>query len=324
MKVLVSGGAGFIGSHLAEAMLARGWAVTVVDDLSTGRRENLAGAVRAQGFRFVEGSVRDEPLMADLVEQCDAVVHLAAAVGVQLIVDQPVRTLETNIHGTEVVLAQACRFGRRILIASSSEVYGKSERIPFSEDDDATFGSTRFSRWSYACSKMADEFLALAYHAQFGLETILVRLFNTIGPRQRGAYGMVAPRFVRRALRGEPLEVYGSGRQSRTFCCVADVCRALIALLACDAAVGEVINLGGAETVTIRDLAERIIALTGSNSEIRLVPYAQAYGPDFDDLMVRRPDLSKIKRLIGFAPQFNLTESLQSIIQYEKLEGIGP
>ena len=248
MNVLITGGAGFIGSHLAEAMLKLGHSVIIVDDLSTGSLDNIIHLAGQAGFQFVRETVRNDSTMAPLVDRCDVIYHLAAAVGVQLIVDRPVHTIETNIHGSEVILNLANKFGRKILVASTSEVYGKSTKVPFSEDDDTTLGSTRFTRWSYACSKMVDEFLALAYRDQFGLETIICRFFNTVGPRQTGQYGMVVPRFVLAALKNEPLRVFGTGQQSRCFASVADVIGAIIKLVDCPGAVGEVINVGGSRT----------------------------------------------------------------------------
>ncbi|MBS3821468.1 MAG: NAD-dependent epimerase/dehydratase family protein [Planctomycetes bacterium] len=318
MNVLITGGAGFIGSHLAESLLADDHAVTVADDLSTGSLENIAAIRDHERFRFVRDSVRNSETMAVLVDRCDVIVHLAAAVGVQLIVDQPVHTIETNIHGSEVMLNLANRFGRRILVASTSEVYGKNIKVPFAEDDDTTFGSTRFTRWSYACSKMVDEFLALAYHDQYGLETIVVRLFNTVGPRQTGRYGMVVPRFVRRALAGEPLDVYGTGAQSRCFCHVADVVGALRGLMECPDAVGEVINVGNDVPISIAELARRVVEMTGSDSEVRQISYEQAYGREFDDMMRRQPDLGKIGGLIGYEPRHDLERTLRDVIDYER------
>ena len=318
MNVLITGGAGFIGSYLAEAMLEAGHSVIAVDDLSTGSLANIAALTKNKKFQFVRDSVRNSETMTPLVDRCDVVFHLAAAVGVQLIVDRPVHTIETNIHGSEVMLSLANKFGRRILMASTSEVYGKNTKVPFNEDDDSTVGSTRFARWSYACSKMVDEFLALAYHDQYGLETVVCRFFNTIGPRQTGAYGMVVPRFVRRALKGEPLEIYGTGRQSRCFCNVKDVVGAVCKLMSCDDAIGEVINIGTTESVTITALAEKIVKMTRSKSQIRYLSYEEAYGRPFDDMMVRVPDLSKIERLIGYSPVFSLDETLREIIDYER------
>ena len=319
MNVLITGGAGFIGSHLTEALLAEGHGVTVVDDLSTGLLDNLAGVAGDKKFRFVRDSVRNEATMTTLVGRCEVIYHLAAAVGVQLIVDNPVHTIETNIHGSEVVLDLANKFGRKVLVASTSEVYGKNTSVPFKEDDDTTLGSTRFTRWSYACSKMIDEFLALAYHDQYGLDTIICRFFNTVGPRQTGAYGMVVPRFVRRALAGETIEIYGTGKQSRCFCNVSDVVDALIKLIGCDEAVGGVVNLGTTESITIEDLADKIIEMTGSSSPKRYLSYEEAYGRPFDDMLVRMPDLSRIKRLIGYEPTVPLVRTLEQVIEFEKL-----
>ena len=319
MKALITGGAGFIGSHLAEALLNDGRGVLVVDDLSTGSLDNIRHLIGREGFEFVRESVRNATTMSALVPQCDRIFHLAAAVGVQLIVEKPVRTLETNIHGSEVVLDLANKFGRRIFVASTSEVYGKSTQVPFSEDDDSLLGSTRFTRWSYACSKMVDEFLALAYHDQYGLEVVVGRFFNTIGPRQTGAYGMVVPRFVRAALRGEPLVVYGSGEQRRCFCHVADVVGGVTALMECDEAVDEVVNIGNDAPITINRLAESIVEMTGSASEIRHISYEEAYGRAFDDMLVRKPDLSKIKRLIGYEAKHTLEQTLAAIIDHEQV-----
>jgi len=323
MKVLITGGAGFIGSHLAEAMLDAGHRVTVVDDLSTGSQENIGHLLGREGFGFVRESVRNPATMAVLVQECEVIFHLAAAVGVQLIVDRPVHTLETNIHGSEVVLNLANKFGRKVFVASTSEVYGKNTQVPFSEDDDALLGSTRFTRWSYACSKMVDEFLALAYHDQYGLAVVVGRFFNTIGPRQTGAYGMVVPRFVRAALRNEPLTVYGTGEQRRCFCHVADVVDAVTKLMSSPDCVDEVVNIGSDESVRINELADRVIAMTGSSSEVRRISYEEAYGRPFDDMLVRQPDLSKLRRLIHYRPRYSLDETLEHIIAHERsrLEG---
>jgi UDP-glucose 4-epimerase len=318
MNVLITGGAGFIGSHLAETMLSGGHNVTVVDDLSTGSMDNISSLLGRRNFQFVRDTVRSASTMTGLVDRCDAIFHLAAAVGVQLIVDSPVHTIETNIHGSEVILDLANKFGRKTLVASTSEVYGKNTKVPFCEDDDATLGSTRYTRWSYACSKMVDEFLALAYRDQYGLETIICRLFNTVGPRQTGQYGMVVPRFVQAALGNKTVDIYGTGNQSRCFCNVADVVDALIKLIICPAAVGEVINLGSDELVTINDLADRIIAMTGSGSTKRRLSYEEAYGRPFDDMLIRVPDLTKIKRLIGYQPKYDLRQTLEQIIEYER------
>jgi UDP-glucose 4-epimerase len=317
-RALITGGAGFIGSHLAEALLRAGRQVTVVDDLSTGRIENLAGLLGKPGVQFVRDSVRNMQTMTALVDRCDVIYHLAAAVGVQLIVDQPVHTLETNIHGSEVVLHLASKFGRRVLLASTSEVYGKSAKDQFAEDDDVLLGSTQYTRWSYAASKMVDEFLALAYREQYGLQTVICRFFNTVGPRQTGQYGMVVPRFVRRALAGEPIEVYGTGEQSRCFCHVRDVVDALPKLMDCDAALGQVVNVGSDEAVTINGLARKILERTGSASPVVRRDYAEVFGRPFDDIQVRRPDLNKIHGLIGYRPTYTLDETLQDIIDHER------
>ena len=315
MKALVTGGAGFVGSHLVERLLADGCEVLVLDDLSTGSVDNL-GKVKGDGrFRFVEGSVRDGAVVGELVEQCEVVFHLAAAVGVELIVKQPVRTIETNIHGTEIVLEQAAKFGRKVLITSSSEVYGKSQKVPFGEDDDMVLGSTRFSRWSYACSKAIDEFLGLAYHQQFGLEVVIVRLFNTIGPRQRGSYGMVVPRFVGWALKDEPIRIYGDGTQTRCFGYVGDVVDALVKLSVSSAAVGGIFNIGGDEEISIIDLADKIIGLTGSRSVKEFVSYEEAYGRPFDDMMRRVPCRDRLRGVIGYEPGTGLDEMLRTIIE---------
>lgn len=318
MNVLITGGAGFIGSHLAEELLSGGHSVVVVDDLSTGSMSNIAHLVRHAKFQFVRESVRNETTMTALVDRCDVIYHLAAAVGVQLIVDRPVHTIETNIHGSEVMLNLANKFRRRILIASTSEVYGKNTKIPFNEDDDTTLGSTRFTRWSYACSKMVDEFLALAYNDQYGLETIVCRFFNTVGPRQTGQYGMVVPRFVRKALRHEPIDIYGTGAQSRCFANVRDVVGAIQRLMECPGAIGQVINIGAEEAISIDGLADRVIAMTGSRSVKRQLTYEQAYGRPFDDMLIRVPDLSKIRRLIGYEPRYSVDQTLVQVIEYEK------
>ena len=279
---------------------------------------NIQHLLADHRFHLVRGSVCDQSLMTVLVERTDAIFHLAAAVGVQLIVRQPVHTISTNIHGTEVILELANAFRRKIIIASTSEVYGKSDRIPFQEDADVVLGSTRFSRWSYACSKMIDEFLALAYYQEYGLPAIICRFFNTIGVRQTGEYGMVVPRFVRQALRNEPLEIYGTGNQSRCFCNVADVVRALTQLLDCQPALGEVVNLGSDESITIRNLADKIVSMTGSSSELRYLSYDKAYGQPFDDMLSRMPDLTKARRLIGYQPKYSLAETLQQVVDFER------
>jgi UDP-glucose 4-epimerase len=315
MKALITGGAGFIGSHLAEKLLQMGHEVIAVDNLSTGRLQNIAAIQGHPKFRFVYDSVRNSETMHILIEQCDAVFHLAAAVGVQLIVDRPVHTIETNIHGSEVVLEVANKFQKRVLIASTSEVYGKSERAPFREDDDTVFGSTKFSRWSYACSKAIDEFLGLAYFEQYGLPVVIVRFFNTVGPRQTGQYGMVIPRFVKWALRNEPITIYGTGRQSRCFAYVGDVIGAIIDLMNCPDASGRVYNIGSMEEISIEDLADKIIEMTDSKSAKKFLSYEQAYGKPFDDMARRLPSLERIRETIGWGPKTSLTETLHLIIE---------
>ncbi|MFA6132876.1 MAG: GDP-mannose 4,6-dehydratase [Phycisphaerae bacterium] len=318
MNVLITGGAGFIGSHLGETLLKAGHKVVAVDDLSTGSMDNIRPSMSHANYQFVRETVRNATTMTSLVDRCDRVFHLAAAVGVQLIVDEPVHTIETNIHGSEVMLDLANKFRRKILVASTSEVYGKNTKIPFSEDDDTTLGSTRFTRWSYACSKMVDEFLALAYHGQYGLDTVVCRFFNTIGPRQSGQYGMVVPRFVRAALKGEPIRVFGTGDQSRCFSNVADIIDAIVKLMDSPGAVGQVVNVGTTELVTINDLARKIIDMTGSKSSIQHISYEEAYGRPFDDMLTRVPDLGKIKRLIDYKPRHTLEQTLAQIIEYQK------
>jgi UDP-glucose 4-epimerase len=314
MNALITGGAGFIGSHLAERLLSEGHSVEVIDDLSTGNVKNIQNCLKSSSFRFVHGSIMDDRIMHMLVDRNDMVFHLAAAVGVDLIVKQPVRTIETNIKGTEIVLEIAKKFRRGVVIASSSEVYGKSERVPFSEDDDCLLGSTTFSRWSYACSKAIDEFLGLAYHRQFGLPVLILRFFNTVGERQTGQYGMVIPRFVRSALRGEPIQVYGDGKQTRCFGYVKDVVGGMIALSADPEAYGHVYNIGSTEEISIEDLAHRIKQLTGSNSEIHFIPYEEAYSQVFDDLRRRVPSLEKIHKRVGYKPSTSLDQTLKIII----------
>lgn len=314
MTILITGGAGFIGSHLAERLLGQGDRVVSVDDLSTGSLANLEGVRGHPNFSFVLDSVRNANTMHLLIERCDVVYHLAAAVGVQLIVDQPVHTIETNIHGTEVVLSIANKFGKKVLITSTSEVYGKSEAIPFHEDDDTVLGSTRFSRWSYACSKAIDEFLALAYYQQFGLPVVVARLFNTVGPRQTGQYGMVIPRFVERALRNEPLQIYGDGQQARCFSCVFDVIDGLTGLMESPEAAGRVYNLGSDEEITMEALANSIIRLTGSRSNKVFLSYEEAYGRPFDDMKRRVPSLERIRETVGYQPRYTLEQTLNLII----------
>ena len=319
MKALITGGAGFIGSHLGERLLDLGHEVVALDNLSTGSLRNLSGFIHHPKFRFVYDDVRQKETVHILVEQCDLIFHLAAAVGVQLIVDQPVRTIETNIHGSEVVLAIANKFRRPVLIASTSEVYGKSEKVPFKEDDDTVLGATRFSRWAYACSKAIDEFLGLAYHYQYGLPVVVARFFNTVGPRQTGQYGMVIPRFVEQALKNEPLHIYGSGQQSRCFGYVGDVVGAVIDLMLCKKGFGRVYNIGATEEISIEELADKIIQMTGSRSQKKHLSYEEAYGRPFDDMMRRVPCLERIKQVISYQPKTTLDEILQSVIAEKKM-----
>jgi UDP-glucose 4-epimerase len=314
MRVLITGGAGFVGSHLAEALLGRGDEVYVLDDLSTGSIDNIGHLKSNPRFHYTIDSVTNEPLLAELIDRCDTVVHLAAAVGVKLIVEHPVRTIETNVHGTEVVLKVANKKKKRVLIASTSEVYGKSAKVPFNEDDDLVMGPTSKHRWAYACSKMIDEFLALAYFKERKLPVIIVRLFNTVGPRQTGQYGMVVPNFVRQALANEPITVFGDGTQQRSFTYVGDVVRAMVALIDEPKAIGQVFNIGNGKEISIRDLAVRIKQMTGSTSEIVTIPYDQAYEAGFEDMPRRVPDISKIRALIGYEPTVELDEILERVI----------
>ncbi len=312
-RVLITGGAGFIGSHLAERLLDSGLEVAVLDDLSTGRFENIAHLVGRPGFSFAIDSITNAMVLDRLASESDAIVHLAAAVGVKLVVEQPVHTIETNIMGAEAVLKAAARYRAKVLIASTSEVYGKGIRTPFREDDDVVLGPTSRHRWAYAVSKMVDEFLALAYYQKYDLPVVIARLFNTVGPRQTGRYGMVIPRFVSQALAGEPITVYGDGSQTRCFCDVTDTVRALEALLMHPDAVGRVFNVGSTEEVSILDLARKIKAITGSPSPITFVPYDQAYAPGFEDMERRVPDTTRLRTLTGWQPQYNLEAILQRV-----------
>jgi UDP-glucose 4-epimerase len=316
MRALITGGAGFIGSHLAETLLAQDHAVTAVDNLSTGQYANVEPLARNPRFQFVYETVTNETVMDRLVSECDVIFHLAAAVGVELIIKDPVRTIETNLEGTDTVLRLARRYRKKILIASTSEVYGKSNAVPFQEDSDRVMGPTTKNRWSYAESKAIDEFLALAYHKQFDLPVVICRFFNTVGPRQTGTYGMVIPRFVKWALAGEPIRVYGSGDQSRCFCNVKDTVRAVIALAAEPKAIGEIYNVGSQEEITVADLARRVIARTGSSSELVFVPYDQAYEKGFEDMFRRVPSVEKIKAAIGWQPTISLDQTLDEVAAY--------
>ena len=316
MRVLITGGAGFVGSHLAEALLARGDEVHALDNLSTGSIDNITHLKSHPKFSYTIDTVTNEPMLAELVDRSDVIVHLAAAVGVKLIVEAPVHTIETNVHGTEVVLKLANKKKKLVLIASTSEVYGKSTDVPFQEEADLVLGPSHKHRWAYACSKLIDEFLALAYWKERKLPVIIVRLFNTVGPRQTGQYGMVIPNFVRQALAGQPITVFGDGRQTRSFTYVGDVVRAVVALIDEPRAVGQVYNIGNGYEISIGDLAERIRALAGSKSEIVRIPYDQAYEAGFEDMPRRVPDISKIKALVGYAPTVELDEILTRVIEY--------
>lgn len=328
-RILITGGAGFIGSHLAEALLARGHSVTIIDNLTTGKFENIAHLCQHPHFRFAIDSIMNEMVLDRLASECDVIFHLAAAVGVKLIVEQPVQTIETNVNGTMSVLQAAMRYRAKVLIASTSEVYGKGNRIPFSEDDDVVLGPTSRSRWSYAASKMIDEFLALAYYREKGLPIVVFRLFNTIGPRQSGRYGMVVPRFVQQALEGKPITVYGDGSQSRCFLHVNDAVRALIALAEAETVLGNVYNVGSQEEISIQALAMLVVKTVKqlheegkiqsplqkeSNSHITYIPYEQAYTSGFEDMARRVPDISKIQRAIGWTPQISLAEAIKDIV----------
>jgi UDP-glucose 4-epimerase len=316
MRYLITGGAGFVGSHLSDALLKQGHEVYVVDDLSTGSIANIAHLKTNNRFHYVIDTCENVQLMAELVDTCDRIYHLAAAVGVKLIVESPVRTIETNVHLTEVMLTLANKKKRPILVASTSEVYGKSMDFPFKEDGDLVLGATHKGRWSYACSKAIDEFLAIAYWKERKLPTVVVRLFNTVGPRQTGQYGMVIPNFVRQALAGVPITVYGDGQQSRCFGHVSDVVRALIALLDTEKTYGQVFNVGNPVEITIGDLAKKVKELCGSRSEIVNVPYEEAYEQGFEDMRRRVPDITKIGAAIGWKPTISLEQVLKDVIEH--------
>jgi UDP-glucose 4-epimerase len=313
-RVLITGGAGFVGSHLCDELLERGDEVFVLDDLSTGSIDNIIHLKDRPRFHYTIDTVENEPLLAELIDRCDVVIHLAAAVGVKLIVEKPVHTIETNVYGTEVVLKHASKKKKLVMIASTSEVYGKSASVPFSEDDDLVLGPSSKHRWAYACSKLIDEFLALAYWKERKLPVIVVRLFNTVGPRQTGQYGMVIPSFVRQALAGEPITVFGDGTQSRSFTYVGDVVRAMVALINEPRAIGQVFNIGNSNEITIGDLALKVRKLAGSSSEIVRIPYDEAYESGFEDMPRRVPDITRIGALIGYTPTVELDEILMRVI----------
>lgn len=316
--VLITGGAGFIGSHLGEALLLRGHRVSVIDDLSTGRRENIAQLVKHPRFTFHRARLEDEAVVDELAAGADVILHLAAAVGVRLVVQEPARTIEANLTGARCVLRCARRHDSRVLITSSSEVYGKGTAVPFREDQDVLLGPSSSNRWSYAVGKLAEEFLGIAYHRQHGVGVVVARLFNTVGPRQTGRYGMVVPRFVRQALADEPITVYGDGTQTRTFCDVRDIVGCLVDLMTRERAAGTVFNVGGREEISIRDLATRVKRLTGSGSEIVQVPFEEAYGDGFEDLRRRVPDTSRVERLLGWRPRHSLDDTLMAVIDHER------
>ena len=323
MRYLVTGGGGFIGSHLSEKLLEAGHEVHTVDNFSTGRPDNVAHLMDHSDFHVTEGDIMKYPLMDELVADCDAVYHMAAAVGVKLIMEEPVETLTTNVRGTEIVLDLCCKHDKKLFLASTSEVYGKTlenngDIHALKEDEDRTLGATSRKRWAYACSKAFDEFLALAYREEKGLDVVIVRFFNTVGPRQTGRYGMVIPNFVRRALAGETLEVHGDGEQSRSFTHVDDAVWAATRLMESDEAEGEVYNIGNGKEITINELAEKVVELTGSSSDIVHVPYEEVYGEGFEDMRRRTPDVSKLQELLGFEPRHDIDRILEDVIEYER------
>jgi len=322
MRVLVTGGAGFIGSHLCEHLLAQGHRVLVIDDLSTGTIENVIQLKDNPRFEYSVASIMNVPLTAELVDRADLIFHLAAAVGVRLIVESPVHTIETNIRGTEIVLSLANKKKKKVIITSTSEVYGKASKVPFAEEDDLVLGPTSKARWSYACSKAIDEFLALAYLREKGLPVVIARLFNTVGPRQTGQYGMVLPNFVSQALAEQPITVFGDGSQSRCFSHVDDVVSALYRLAVNEQAVGGVFNVGSDEEVTILELANRVRRTTGSQSQIRFVPYTDAYGTGFEDMPRRVPDIARVRNLIGFTPSHTLNQIIESVVDYQRAKAL--
>ncbi len=317
---LITGGAGFIGSHLAERLTDRGDRVVALDNVSTGRESNVASLERRPSFRFVHGSVLDELMVDELAHESDVIVHLAAAVGVKLIVEQPLRSFTTNIRGSEIVLEAAHRYRRKVLVTSTSEIYGKNPKVPLAESADRLLGSPTVARWAYSTAKAVDEILAYAYHKERGLPTIVVRLFNTVGPRQSPAYGMVIPRLVRQALTDEPLTVYGDGTQTRCFCHVQDVVSALVGLLDHPEAVGNVFNVGSQHEISIADLARRVASRTKSRSELKLIPYDQAYESGFEDMLRRVPDTTRVRALIGWKPTRDLDEILDEMIDEARQE----
>lgn len=318
---LVTGGAGFIGSHLCEKLISEGKSVCALDDLSTGHIENIEGLLSLENFRFIEGSVLSVKTVEECVNMCDEVIHLAAAVGVENVINKPVETIETNVSGTENILRAARKSNTKVFIASTSEVYGKSWKVPFKEDGDIVLGPTSRNRWSYACSKALDEFLALAYNHSYGLPVVICRFFNTVGPRQSGRYGMVLPRFINQALTGQPVTVFGNGTQTRCFSLVSEVIDCLLALMNTSDAVGKVVNIGSTEEITILELARRVKEISGSNSEIVIVPYEKAYPAGFEDMQRRVPDVSRLMALTGLYPEADIDTIIKKVIDYGIPEG---
>jgi len=316
MNILVTGGAGFIGSHLCDYLISEGDYVSVIDDLSTGSFENIVHLQGDPRFQYINDTILNKDRMDSLIQQCDVVIHLAAAVGVKYVIENPLSSIETNICGTEIALKLANRYKKKILIASTSEVYGKHMHAPLKEDDNLIYGPPSTMRWSYAASKLIDEFTALAYHRTKKLKVAIFRCFNTIGPRQTGLYGMVVPRFIQQALRDEPITVFGDGQQTRTFTYFGDVVEAIYRLMKCEEALGKIVNIGGTEEISISELAERIKSIAGSKSEIIYVPYEQVYGKDFEDMMRRVPSSEKLNSLIGFVPQTPLDTILEKTVEY--------
>lgn len=319
MRILITGGAGFIGSHLADELIKRGDRVCLIDDLSTGRLENIEHLLGDGRCSFVHCSVLDRFSVEEFVKECDVIYHLAAAVGVKYVIENPLKAIRFNVHGTEMILELASKWRKKVMIASTSEVYGKDGAVPYREDGDRLMGATTTARWSYACTKALDEFMALAYSREQKVPVVIVRFFNTCGPRQTGQYGMVIPRFVRNALMGEPLMVHGDGTQTRCFTYVGDVVRAITTLMETEEAVGEIFNVGSTEEIQIRQLAKKVIELTGSSSTIKYISYEEAYGEGFEDMKRRVPDITKIHNLIGWKPEVRLDELLQKVIEYEKV-----
>ena len=318
MRILITGGAGFIGSYLSEAYIERGEEVWAIDDLSTGSLDNIAPLLQHPRFHFVSDTILNREVLLELTGTCDVIVHLAAAVGVRLIIEEPLKSIHTNVVGTELVLEMANKFRKKTFIASTSEVYGRNSKVPLNEDDQRIYGSTVLARWSYAATKAMDEFLALAYYRTKQLPVIITRFFNTVGPRQTGRYGMVVPRFVGQALRNDPITVFGDGSQTRTFTYVGDVVKGIIALIDEPRAVGEIFNIGGEEEITIDNLASRVKAVTGSSSRIEHIPYSEAYQEGFEDMERRVPDITKIRRLVAYRNTCDVDAILAKVVEFER------